>query len=294
MAVNGRLRQLGWSAWLAIVVCGSALLTLGAVVGRHSNVTRRTSKPPPEIPVDAPPSVALPPTQVSVSKSVVGGEVVYHYRLVNGSAFPITALLVGFDYFKNQAELRMFENTPAPSETTSPPGWHLEMQPTEEDSVGNVAWVVNDPGYALGGGSSLSGFSLRTAPDTLLEKAHWTVFVNSAEQDYYSGVIQNEANTGVRDGDARSSASIRVTPNPASGHVSIAFDVLAEGQVIVEVFDAAGRKVRELMSKTSMPGAGAVLWDGRNGSGAHVPAGTYFVRVATSKTQRFARITLVR
>jgi len=50
--------------------------------------------------------------------------------------------------------------------------------------------------------------------------------------------------------------------------------------VRLEVFEAAGRRVRRLISGSLEAGRHEVRWDGRDGSGSVLPTGIYFVRLS--------------
>ena len=78
-------------------------------------------------------------------------------------------------------------------------------------------------------------------------------------------------------------------PNPARGLVRLDFELDRSGEVRLEVFDAAGRKVRTILSGTREAGPGSSLWDRRTDSGGRTAAGIYFVKLTTprgSKSQR--------
>lgn len=49
--------------------------------------------------------------------------------------------------------------------------------------------------------------------------------------------------------------------------------------VRLHVYDAAGQKIRTLLSEPLAAGVHAVRWDGRDSHGRHVGSGTYFARL---------------
>ena len=67
-------------------------------------------------------------------------------------------------------------------------------------------------------------------------------------------------------------------PNPFSGQTTITFSLPAEEQVVLELYDATGRRVRTLADRPFAPGTHAV----ELGSGGLTP-GLYSYRLLTSR-----------
>ncbi len=235
-----------------------------------------------------------PPVRVLVSKARRGHDVLYRYRVVNGSPFRITSVVIGDDYYRNQPELRIWGGEDdALTDTTSPPGWHFEAIPTEEDSIGSIAWEINDSTTAILGVSELAGFSIaRPAEEAAYENGHWAAYLNSARQSSYAGRLAVDRGTA---SSAKLLANTGVTlePNPAHGSVAISFTKTGDG-LAVEVFDANGGLVKYLAMPRAKPGKRRVVWDGTDSAGAAVPPGTYLVRVDTGTIERSARLIWMR
>lgn len=72
-------------------------------------------------------------------------------------------------------------------------------------------------------------------------------------------------------------ADERVYPNPFSAEVKIEFSLVRPERIHLAVFDRNGRQVRQLLAGSRVSaGTFQVIWDGRDGAGAQLPAGTYF------------------
>ncbi len=85
----------------------------------------------------------------------------------------------------------------------------------------------------------------------------------------------------------------RPTPNPTAGDASLRFSLSREGHVRLAVYDAGGRKVRELANGAFPAGPHGLTWDGRDADGRTVSNGLYFIRFEAQGqviTQRLARI----
>ena len=68
-------------------------------------------------------------------------------------------------------------------------------------------------------------------------------------------------------------------PNPFRTSTTIAYEVEQPGPVTIIVYDALGRKVKTLVDAQQPMGVHQVVWDGRDGGGQAVAAGTYFYRL---------------
>lgn len=82
-------------------------------------------------------------------------------------------------------------------------------------------------------------------------------------------------------------------PNPAHGDVTLGFTLPESGRVRLAIFGVDGREVANVLDGPREAGPQSVRWDGRDGSGAPVPAGVYFARLeagAKVSTARFARL----
>lgn len=83
-------------------------------------------------------------------------------------------------------------------------------------------------------------------------------------------------------------------PNPARGRVALAIRRTGDGELRVDVLDAAGRRVRELHRGAAPAGETRMDWDTRDDGGAPVPAGVYFVRAQSRDGRAIARVAVVR
>jgi hypothetical protein len=69
------------------------------------------------------------------------------------------------------------------------------------------------------------------------------------------------------------------SPNPASGPFALRFALQRQAHVRLAIYDAAGRRVRELASGDRPAGEHALVWDLRDEGGREVGAGIYFARL---------------
>ncbi len=86
---------------------------------------------------------------------------------------------------------------------------------------------------------------------------------------------------------------LKVAANPSSDRLHILFSLAEEGTVRIEVFDAAGRLVRELLNGRRPAGPGEVGWDG-SGTDPVARAGVYFIRMSGPGGVRSQKAVLLR
>ena len=86
-----------------------------------------------------------------------------------------------------------------------------------------------------------------------------------------------------------------VSPNPCSRQTSLAFSLREDALVSVDLFDVAGRRLREVARGRMPAGDHSVGWDGRSSTGDLVPAGIYFLRLtAAGRPVATTKVTVLR
>lgn len=84
-------------------------------------------------------------------------------------------------------------------------------------------------------------------------------------------------------------------PNPFRGSTELRFALPQAGQVWLEVFDVAGRRVAAPVAGVRLPaGAHQVAWDGRDGRGRSAANGVYFLRLRAAGEVRTGRVVRLR
>lgn len=87
--------------------------------------------------------------------------------------------------------------------------------------------------------------------------------------------------------------SLGAWPNPFRVGTLISFDLQAEDDVSLAVFESSGRSVAELLHGRMPAGRRVVHWDGRTAEGAHVAAGVYLCRLQVSQEDHFLRLVVL-
>jgi flagellar hook assembly protein FlgD len=84
-------------------------------------------------------------------------------------------------------------------------------------------------------------------------------------------------------------------PNPFRQGTDLGFSLPRASVVRLDVYDVAGRRVARPVDGLHLPaGAHRVAWDGRNGQGAPVASGVYFLRLEAAGETRQGRVVRLR
>lgn len=113
----------------------------------------------------------------------------------------------------------------------------------------------------------------------------------------FANAVFDGHRSGASAGDAvaRSGFSLQtVHPSPFRDQTSLSFALGRSANVRIRVYDVTGRLVRSLIDTELSPGLHENRWDGKDGTGAQVAPGTYFVRLQAGGETAVRRVTRVR
>lgn len=97
---------------------------------------------------------------------------------------------------------------------------------------------------------------------------------------------------GVAEDGAVAIARLSAAPSPFSSATALVFSLSRPSSVRLEVFDAAGRIVRTIVTRGYGPGVHRVEWDAVNDEGRRVPAGMYVARLTAGSVRTLAKLVL--
>jgi hypothetical protein len=83
-------------------------------------------------------------------------------------------------------------------------------------------------------------------------------------------------------------------PNPFNPRTQIVFTLAESGPMSLQIFDLAGRRVRNLLAESRGAGTHVTSWDGTSDEGMAMPSGSYFYRLESHGSKLARRMTLVR
>ncbi len=83
-------------------------------------------------------------------------------------------------------------------------------------------------------------------------------------------------------------------PNPFNPTTRIDYEIKRAGQARLEIFDAAGRRLRTLLDSFQAAGRGTLTWDGRDEAGGTLPSGVYLYRLSAAGEVASRRMLLLK
>jgi hypothetical protein len=87
----------------------------------------------------------------------------------------------------------------------------------------------------------------------------------------------------------------RLNPNPTRSEATLSFVTSRAGRLRIDIFDVAGRRVRELVNDAEVPaGAHQVRFDCLGNNGQRLGSGIYFYRIDAREGMRLGRFVILR
>ncbi len=83
-------------------------------------------------------------------------------------------------------------------------------------------------------------------------------------------------------------------PNPFNPETTFGFSIPVRANVLVEIFNIAGQKVRTLLDKTVSAGQHQISWNGENSSGKKVTSGVYLYRLSSGELTDSRKMILIK
>ena len=108
-------------------------------------------------------------------------------------------------------------------------------------------------------------------------------------------IVHDNGNVGLAGRAASRVEFAPVYPSPSRGAASLRFVLPRAARARLAIYDALGRRVRELLPEASLTaGEHLAVWDGRDESGRNVAPGVYMARLGVEGQSFARRIPLVR
>jgi len=170
-----------------------------------------------------------------------------------------------------------------------------------------LVWIVWNPD-GTGNGAQLRAYDPIPAGGTL--HVRWSAVIGQGSKFNPPGVSNGRIYVGTRDGhliafgvSATSTPPAALAgrtqlgpayPNPFARSTRLELALAHDGPATVTIYDAGGRRVRQLLSGPLAAGTHSLVWEGRDDAGATVPAGLYLARLDAGGTSQTRRVVVVR
>jgi len=107
---------------------------------------------------------------------------------------------------------------------------------------------------------------------------------------------ENSLITGIEASDSFevNSHEIHCYPNPFQFSSKINCKLSENAQVLIEIFDSKGQRMKMLLDEYQVSGKHCVIWDGKDDNGQTIPAGLFFCTITIGGKTSFNKIILIR
>ena len=83
-------------------------------------------------------------------------------------------------------------------------------------------------------------------------------------------------------------------PNPFNPETSIVYNLPVAGNVVINIYNIVGQRVRTLVNAFQAASAHSVKWDAKNDQGIDAPTGMYIYRITSGEFKSSKRMLLLR
>ena len=111
---------------------------------------------------------------------------------------------------------------------------------------------------------------------------------NMTYEDPMVSVSGNELNIN------NSKLEISNYPNPFNPTTTIAFNLSSKSDVIVEVYNIKGQRVKQLIREKLQAGKHSLEWNGKDTDNKSVSTGVYFYKISTNKDSKVRKMLLLK
>jgi hypothetical protein len=143
-------------------------------------------------------------------------------------------------------------------------------------------------------------YQRKTVGDTTVPYVH-VIWGETPQQNYYE-VQYKQCNLDEMGGEQAAGTKplpiqpelFPCRPNPFTGRTHISYQFPLAGNVLLKVYDASGRVVKDLQNGFQKPGKYTSVWDGNDARGRRVANGIYFYRLDTPGYRKVRKAVLMR
>ena len=184
--------------------------------------------------------------------------------------------------------------------------WTVIDAPSGNFTVSDAAWDVSgsprqvflatDEGVWLSANGFVNeGLESFEITSIAYDEANQALLVGTQARGAFVRDVPSVASTSAPDPVVAEASHLGIAPNPWRRSTQVRFTMdRAASRARLDVYDAAGRRIRTLIDAPLSPGPQTVTWDGRRDDGVRVAAGVYFLRLETPARSWTKRAVVVR
>lgn len=151
-----------------------------------------------------------------------------------------------------------------------------------DDVVLNSFWDIETSGYTTsGGGTGKTSAEMKTI--TTFTEAGWNFTqiwnINSNQNEGYPYLIESNSVSTDDMQISVPSQKMRLShayPNPFNPSTTISFELSDNDHILIDIYNAKGQKIKELVNRVYDPGEYSVVWDGKSDDYNDCGSGIYF------------------
>ncbi len=153
--------------------------------------------------------------------------------------------------------------------------------------------VVSDLIAGAGTTDQLMDYTFEDASLPAVEKVYYVL-----EQIDIDGTVQRsnpiEVLLGARFLDLPTEFSSAVYPNPFNPSTTISYNLPADADVSIVIYDAIGQEIRQLMSERHTAGRYSIPWDAKDHLGRSVGSGVYIAKIKAGQNTAIQKMLLLK
>ena len=169
-----------------------------------------------------------------------------------------------------------------------PAGWISESSPY------NLNWGIGEANFYLYWRQNIPGYESNIAYGSDCVIANWWELYGDWDNAMRAGkgLYTVIPTTAIREAGPRSGSFVLRPnyPNPFNASTVIGYEVPAETELRLTIFNSLGQQVRELVHEHQPAGYHSLSWDGRDDAGLPVVSGVYFIFLDTRMGLRQQRM----
>jgi hypothetical protein len=120
------------------------------------------------------------------------------------------------------------------------------------------------------------------------------LFLGNVKGGLYLYINTLVSNVADREIEPVNTFSVKAFPNPFNPKVSLDINLHNEMNIIVEIYNIIGEKVKQLFHDSLPAGEHRFTWDGKNEANEILPSGNYIILTKSSLIKKALKVTFLK